>query len=170
MISRKMYKCRIDDSKGLPIPRQESGFKGKFRITNFMVRRWSRIINFKGKYRFTDSMMRRTEWRIRDCLSRISWTWWIVFEFNQDKLRYQFIRPNCHFRHLRNFIVISTRPLNSQRSQCTNSRRPRRWHSRIGFPRNCNIVSEMLVMTMVIEILIWMKFICSNEDLDLVVS
>ena len=120
-------------------------------ITDSMMRRWyrgkCRIINFKGKYRFTDSMMRRTEWRIRDCFSRISWTVWVVFEFNQDKLRYQFIRPNCHFRHLRNFIVISTRPLNSQRSQCTNSRRPRRWHSRIGFPRNCNIVSEMLVVT-----------------------
>ena len=83
--------------------------------------------NQKSKVLITDSMMRRTEWRIRDCLSRISW---------DGKVQYNFLDISKHLS-ARSALVIFKTPLDSLHSRCTSSRPLRRWRSRTRSPRNC---------------------------------
>lgn len=60
-------------------------------------------------------------------------------------------RDHLHHRH--------TTPLNSQCSQCTNSRQPRRWHSRTEFPHNCITMSNVLVVVILFtHMRNWMKY------------
>ena len=140
--ARKWFQRKIQDYQF-----HDEKMTSWFSITNFMMRRWyhwkCRIINLKEntglpipwwEARNGGFATASVEYPEQCGLFQIQWRHITIL-----------ICENCHyFLHLRNF-----RPLNSQRSQCTNSRRPRRWHSRIGFPRNCNIVSEMLVVTIV---------------------
>ena len=68
-------------------------------------------------------------------------------------------RLHCHDCHHHPHDQHTT-PLNSLCSQCTNSRRPRRWRSRTGFPHNCNTMSDMLVVVGIslTHMRNWMKY------------